>query len=430
MEHAIYKNIISSLAEGIIVIGFDGKIILCNSTACEALHLQYDTVIGKSIADLLEESKENDEFFDMLLDTVYTKKKNSRILPFITENALKYFSVSTSFLINEEKKTALIAFISDQTETADLFISTKRLGNQVVNLMNSFVEVMVTEFEEQSVYNANHTKSMVNYASAYLKWLDSRNMLTTYTMENTAPFLMSVWLHDVGKLLVPKEILDKPTRLGHSADNVKHRIEIAELMLKIRQLSGADTSEESEKKLYQLKNAEKLIFSVNTAGFIEDETIQTLKDIAEIKCYASDGSECPLLYPDELEALTIKRGTLTDSERKIIESHVSMTAKMLSKVEFRGDYKKVPLWAGGHHELLDGSGYPQHLQGEQIPWETRLLTIIDIYDALTAEDRPYKPPMPPEKAFSVLRDMAQNGKIDGEILNSFYESGAWQKTIS
>ena len=112
---------------------------------------------------------------------------------------------------------------------------------------------------------------------------------------------------------------------------------------------------------------------------------------------------------------------------RIMESHVSLTAKLLSKMEFRGDYRKVPGWAGGHHELLDGSGYPEHLKADAIPWETRLLTIIDVYEALTADDRPYKPPMPPEKAFAILHEMADSGKIDAAIVTSFYESGAWKK---
>ena len=142
---------------------------------------------------------------------------------------------------------------------------------------------------------------------------------------------------------------------------------------------------------------------------------------------AADGSLHPLLTPEELEAVTVARGTLTAAEREIIESHVVYTAKLLSKVEFRGDYKPVPKWAAGHHEMLNGSGYPDHISGDEIPWETRLLTIIDIYDALTAEDRPYKPPMEPEKAFAILREMAQEGKLDTDILRSFYESGAWSR---
>ena len=87
----------------------------------------------------------------------------------------------------------------------------------------------------------------------------------------------------------------------------------------------------------------------------------------------------------------------------------------------------MPEWSGGHHELLDGSGYPRHLKAAEIPWETRLITIIDVYDALTAEDRPYKPPMPPEKAFAILEDMAEHGKVDPNLLSSFRESGAWKK---
>ena len=94
-------------------------------------------------------------------------------------------------------------------------------------------------------------------------------------------------------------------------------------------------------------------------------------------------------------------------------------------MNFEDEFKDIPEWAGNHHELLDGSGYPRGLKGEEISWETRLLTIIDIYDALTAEDRPYKPPMPPEKAFSILESMRDEGKIDGEILKDFRESKAW-----
>ena len=125
--------------------------------------------------------------------------------------------------------------------------------------------------------------------------------------------------------------------------------------------------------------------------------------------------------------MTIVRGTLTADEQKIVESHVTFTRALLSKMAFHGVYENVPQWAAGHHELLDGSGYPDKLTAESIPWETRLLTIVDVYDALTAEDRPYKPPLPPEKAFAILRDMAAQGKVDSNILESFFNSGAWKK---
>jgi len=98
---------------------------------------------------------------------------------------------------------------------------------------------------------------------------------------------------------------------------------------------------------------------------------------------------------------------------------------MLNKMLFTGTYKNVPFWSGSHHEFLNGKGYPNHLTADELPNESRLLTIIDVYDALTAEDRPYKPPMPPEKAFSILESMRDDGQIDGKLLELFKESKAW-----
>ena len=144
-----------------------------------------------------------------------------------------------------------------------------------------------------------------------------------------------------------------------------------------------------------------------------------------MKCLAANDEMVPLLDDYEKEALMIRKGTLTASERSVIESHVSQTYEMLKEMDLEGEFKDVPEWAGNHHELLDGTGYPRGLKGDEISWETRLLTIIDIYDALTAEDRPYKPPMPPEKAFAILESLKNEGKLDGEILKDFYESKAW-----
>ena len=100
---------------------------------------------------------------------------------------------------------------------------------------------------------------------------------------------------------------------------------------------------------------------------------------------------------------------------------------MLDKMHFKGIYKEVPFWSGSHHEFLNGKGYPKGLLADELPDQSRLLTIIDVYDALTAEDRPYKPPMPPEKAFEILRSMRDDGQIDGKLLDEFIESEAWKK---
>ncbi|MCR4934544.1 MAG: hypothetical protein K6A29_10130, partial [Lachnospiraceae bacterium] len=242
-------------------------------------------------------------------------------------------------------------------------------------------------------------------------------------------FLMSIWLHDIGKLIVPLEVLDKPDRLGTLKPGIKSKIEIASLKEEILSLKDPSKEKECLEKIDKLKSAWEEIEKANMAGFLPDEQIDKLKEYAKITCKSADDTEEPLLNEKELEAITIRKGTLTDGERKQIQSHVSYTARMLEKMVFKGIYKNVPFWAGSHHELLNGNGYPKHLKGDELPKETRLLTIIDVYDALTAEDRPYKPPMPSEKAFAILESMMKDGEIDESILNMFKESNAWNKKL-
>ncbi|MCR4590564.1 MAG: GAF domain-containing protein [Lachnospiraceae bacterium] len=317
--------------------------------------------------------------------------------------------------------------VSALTSLASVILNNHTLTMEVKNLLNSFVQVMVDAIEERSAYNATHTRSMVRYAERFLNWLDETESPDRMTEEHKEAFLMSVWLHDIGKLVVPLEILDKPDRLSLRKDVIKNRIDTGCLMERLRAYEEPDKKDEHDRKREQMEEAWKLIESANNAVFLDDEKIAVLKKTAENTCLDAEGKEIPLLNEEELTAITVQKGTLTSGERKLIEKHVSFTADMLRKMHFKGEYEKVPFWSGSHHELLDGSGYPWGLTEKELPFESRLLTIIDIYDALTAEDRPYKPPMPPEKAFSVLESMGDEGKIDKKLLGRFKESGAWRK---
>ena len=109
-----------------------------------------------------------------------------------------------------------------------------------------------------------------------------------------------------------------------------------------------------------------------------------------------------------------------------MENHASVTARILEHVSFPKMYAQVPEWAASHHEYLNGKGYPSHLTAEDIPREVRLLTILDVFDALTAQDRPYKPPMPAEKALGILHSMVEEGSLDGDVLALFERSRAWE----
>ena len=423
----LYGQILKDMSGGILLMDMEGKIILHDPDAAQFLGVTDNSLEGADIDEIEAGSEDGRSLLKAIREVMRLGEKGSRTVPFLEGEETQYLRVTTDPLREDGVQIGVIVTITDITETTMLFIANKRLANQVMNLMRSFVEVMVTAIEERSAYNANHTKSMVRYASAFLDWLASRGELTQHTAENTAPFLMSIWLHDIGKLLVPPEVLDKPSRLGSALKDVQHRIETEKLMQQIEMLRHPAHAAAAEAQIARIEAAEALILSSNTAGYLDDDTIARLREAASIPCTAADGTTRPLLDDAELTSITVQRGTLTAEERKIIESHVSFTAKLLSKVEFRGAYRPVPRWAAGHHELLDGSGYPDHLKGDAIPWETRLLTIIDIYDALTAEDRPYKPPLPPEKAFTILRGMAKDGKIDAQILEGFYESRAWER---
>ena len=310
---------------------------------------------------------------------------------------------------------------------AAVSINNHKLAQEISDLLHSFVSVMVEAIDTRSPYNANHTRNMVRYAERFLNSSESVSAGWEMDEGRKDAFLMSVWLHDIGKLLVPPEVLDKPDRLGKKKDRIKTKIEITRLKNELRKYSDPSSVEEGAALKEKLDRAWELIEKTNAAGFVDDDTIAALKEYALITCETEYGEREPLLNDEELEAITVRRGTLTAGERSEVEGHVRYTRKLLDKMGFKGLYKRVPFWAGSHHELLNGRGYPEKLSGDDIPKETRLLTIIDIYDALTAEDRPYKPPMPAEKAFSILESMAEEGSIDKELLRHFKESEAWKK---
>ncbi len=319
------------------------------------------------------------------------------------------------------------AFVSALASLAAVSLNNNMLAREVYDVLHSFVEVMVDAVDARTAYNANHTRSMVRYASRFLKWLDRTGSRYRIPDDEKDPFLMSVWLHDIGKLVVPLEVMDKPTRLGSHLNEVLGKIKIGLLMQRIRALEKPDEAKDAERETEELLAARDLILRVNSDGFLEDEPFAAVLRLSEMTVLDPDGTRIPLLTEEERKMLSIRRGTLTEDEREEMQRHVVYTSRLLDKMQFRGYYSSVPAWAGAHHELLDGSGYPDGLSGDAIPNEVRIITILDVFDALTAEDRPYKPPMSADQAFSILEEMASEGKLDGDILAQFRESGAWKK---
>lgn len=327
-------------------------------------------------------------------------------------------------IIAFDKTTALMT--KAMASLAAICLTNMQYAGQIEDLMHSLVGAMSVAIDERTPYNANHTRNMVRYSENFLKWLSESGNPLAFDQDKHDAFIMAVWLHDVGKLVVPLEVMDKPDRLGTKLNALITRFKIIRLLTEIEFLSGRINETRKTERYKDLEEAEKFILRINTAGFLPDDQIAKVKEIAEKTYLDEDGIRRNWLTDEETEALSIKKGTLTDRERGIMQSHASATEKILSGVHFPKQYADTPVWAANHHEFLDGTGYPRGLEAKDIPFEVRLLTIIDIFDALTAEDRPYKPPMPYEKALRVLDDMADDGQLDKVILELFEESRAWE----
>ena len=308
---------------------------------------------------------------------------------------------------------------------AAICLTNRNLSAEITELLHSFVRVMSTAIDARSPYNANHTRNMVRYGERFLNWLQNFGGNLAFSDTERDQLLMSIWLHDVGKLVVPLEVMDKETRLGSRLPSVLHRFEVASLTNQIAMLNESITQDVYNARADFLSSAQELVKRSNSAGFLPDEDLERIQALAAETYTDADGSLQSFLNADDLVCLSVRRGTLTGNERQIMESHVEMTKRMLDEMTFSRNYRDVPEWASAHHEFLDGSGYPLHLKSSDIPRSVRLLTILDIFDALTARDRPYKPAMPVERALSILDSMATEGKLDSDILGLFKQSQAW-----
>lgn len=317
----------------------------------------------------------------------------------------------------------LVAAVASQ---AAISLTNMQYSDQIHKLLDSLVGALSTAIDQRTPYNANHTRNMARYGENFLNWLDKTDHPWRFDAQRRRTFLLSVWLHDVGKLSVPLAVMDKESRLGDALKDVEHRFSTIALLNRIAALEGTRSPEQAEALQTALEEAEALIQRVNRAGFLPDEDLSKINELAKRTYTDARGLEQPWLTESELNSLSVRKGTLTAQERGIMESHVIMTARILDEVFFPKEYSQVPLWAGSHHELLNGRGYPNHTAGDDIPREVRLLTILDVFDALTARDRPYKPGIPVEKALSILDSMVQEGGMDEELVSLFRESKAWE----
>ncbi len=320
--------------------------------------------------------------------------------------------------------TLVLESVASQTAVT---VQNVRYVEEIHELFHSFVRVMSAAIGELTPYNASHTRHMAAYCGRFLDYLNESAGYERFDAARREELLTSVWLHDVGKLVTPLEVMNKAGRLRpEQRDAVFHRLELIRLRGEIDCLRGRATPEELEALKADTFAAQRFIEEIDTADRLDEGQLARVDALAGRSYTEADGSVRPWLTEEERRMLSIRGGTLSPEERQIMENHVVLTDRLLSQIHFSRNLSHVRQWAASHHELLNGRGYPEHLSGDQIPEEVRIITILDIFDALVASDRPYKAGKPVPVALAILKDMAAQGRLDAELLEQFEASRCWE----
>lgn len=317
----------------------------------------------------------------------------------------------------------ILASLGSQAAVA---VSNMKYVQEMEQLMFSITHVFTNAIDTRIPYNYYHSRNVHLYINKLIEYInkchDEGRCDKYFTSEEKDELLMAALMHDIGKMVIPNEVINKETRLDKDLLLVLERFGHIEAMYHIDYLEGRISIDKWQEQKKLLSEAKVRIDEINKKPGLDDADISYVKKLADNRYIAQDGSETACLTPEETECLTVKKGNLTRSEREIVRSHVMYTEEYLSKMNFGKRYPHIIKWAGAHHEYLDGSGYPRGLKAEEIPYEARMLTVVDVFEALTSSDRPYKKSMEPEKAFEMLEDMAAHGKIDKEIQVLFKEA--------
>lgn len=371
---------------------------------------QYDALTGYHTQSLLVIPIENNE--DELigvLQLLNAMDENGAVIPFDTEYEIIIRSLGAQAAIEMTN----LKYVQD-----------------VKRQLRSFVEAMSTAIDERTPYNGSHTRKVAEYAGMiadYINELHDLGQCDEYFDENRKDKLeLAALLHDIGKMVVPLSVMNRATRLEREIGNLETRFQLLEAYYTMDCMKGRIDGEECEKQVRYLRESMDFIHAVDGKGFLSDEDCERIRELGTRRYIDAAGRELAYLTPQELERLSIRKGTLTAGDRRQMENHVVMTEKILGKVWFNKNYEDIPRWASSHHELLDGSGYPRHLKGDALELETRMITVADVYDALTARDRPYKKPVSQEKALGILKEMADEGKLD-ERLVGYLAAAVYEK---
>lgn len=315
-------------------------------------------------------------------------------------------------------------------------IENTQLYEEIENLFNDFILNSAKAIDERDICTSGHSKRVSNYAYAIAVAINrsenERFKNVAFSSEELTMIKYSGLLHDYGKIGVREHILQKMNKLTDDRLNfIMTRFnEIAllkEVELWKQTCKKCLITPENEdfnvfkKFCFQLKQDLEFIIMKNKSGFMSDEDIERIRNIADKTYFNAEGNERRYLDDFEVLNLTVRKGNLNPEERKDMESHVTKSYEMLKEIPWPESLKKIPEVVYAHHEKLSGKGYPRELSADDISIEARILAVADIYDALTAQDRPYKPAIPHEKSVGILQDMVKYNELDKDVVQIFID---------
>ncbi len=323
-------------------------------------------------------------------------------------------------------------FVRSLTSQMANSLTSLLLIQDMEDLLGSFVESLTYAIDAKTPYNAHHTLNVAKYCMIMAGYINSQHtigMTEMFINENDQEQLkMAAMLHDIGKIVTPREVLNKSTRLGSLYEHLNDKLEKIQLMMKIDFLEGRMERELWEAEDKQIADFLKILPCINIKDYLEDADLEAVNSMKDKKYVSADGGVTDYLTEKEAECLSIRKGTLTEEERHIVNQHVVYTDKMLANINFTEKFNKVRRIAADHHEYLNGTGYPRHKTAEELDVLSRVMTVCDIFDSLTADDRPYKRAHSLESAIKILKGMAEEGKLDATIVNMLDEcmSDEWE----
>lgn len=322
-----------------------------------------------------------------------------------------------------------------------------RLIEDIKRLFESFVQASVTAIESRDPTTSGHSGRVAELTVGLAQKIDGSAAglfaPVRFSRDQIQEIRYASLLHDFGKVGVREKVLVKAKKLFFGEmlalrqrfGVIRRTVEADYLRSKVACLEaggGRDAllalDEAHARRQQEIEAALEVITRSNEPTVLDGDTANALLELPSMSYLDVDGVNRPYITANELEALSIRRGSLSEQERVEIESHVTHTFRFLSQIPWTGEFARVPEIAFAHHEKLDGTGYPRKLKAGDIPLQSRMMTISDIFDALVAWDRPYKKAVPVQKALDILHDEAKQGKLDVDLLQVFTEAKVYELT--